>query len=123
MAFSDTEIHKITTYLGYPSHGADLQLVTAEIQLTSADGQTSVQALLTRLDALAILIHTDATDTAGIKGVDQGGVEFFEGKKLKELVAIAKKLVNQLSVITGIPVVRDYFSSCSGSKGGVWSFY
>lgn len=116
MALTATQKAGVRLYLGYsdgsrdtPS-GYNLEGVFAGL---SAEAETQVIAILALLATVdAKFTESAALSAAGLKSVDNGGVEWFGATSAQSsLSATGRRLVARLAIILGVPVVRDVFGS------------
>lgn len=120
MALTDDQKASVRYYLGWPdvNRMADLRLEGA-MGSVSTQAVTQIAALLASLATLdAALLGTSAISAAGLKSVDNGGVEWFSATSAQASVnAQGRRLVARLAAILQISIKVDVFGSSVPSSG------
>lgn len=120
MALTDDQKASVRYYLGWPdvNRMADLRLEGA-MGSVSTQAVTQIAALLASLATLdAALLGTSAISAAGLKSVDNGGVEWFSATSAQASVnAQGRRLVARLAAILQISIKVDVFGSSVASSG------
>lgn len=120
MALTDDQKASVRYYLGWPdvNRMADLRLEGA-MGSVSTQAVTQIAALLASLATLdAALLGTSAISAAGLKSVDNGGVEWFSATSAQASVnAQGRRLVARLAAILQISIKVDVFGSSVSSSG------
>jgi hypothetical protein len=122
MPLSTTEKASIRAYLGYGSVSLNpINVVDSYLASLTAEGVILVQGYLTQLNIVASLVVVDSADSAGIKSVDNGGVEFFQSGVISERKGLGRTLIKQISIVTQIPIEDDFFGTggCCGGAGSI----
>ena len=122
MAFTTLQRAQIRYYLGYSDvsqGGAPNRLERSMTDMT-ADAQTIVTGLLTQLLALdSTFTSSSVTAAAGLKSVDNGGVEWFGPTSVQvSLSATGRRLVIRLSTMFGVAIATDIYASSAGPVSG-----
>lgn len=119
MALDDAEKAKIRRWLGYPDPSVNVSdpqwAIEANMDEVSAAGETEIDSILTRLDAIwtqggSILAR------AGLKRVED--IEFYGGGDANEALGLAgNELADMLANLLGVAVLHYPFASrrmCGG---------
>lgn len=123
---TDEEKADIRFYLGYPDVYQQLnpRLESAlDVVGNKSYQMTKVRSILLKLKEVEEKMseYDSILETAGIKRVEE--IEFFNDKEAKNkestLKSEGRRLVNQLSIIFGVPAVNDVFGT-SGYQGDSW---
>jgi hypothetical protein len=129
MAFSDAEKAQVRLYLGYPDlyryKNVRLEGVISGNQLSS-EAEDLVRVALTNIATVEAKILSRGVGTAGVKRVDE--IEFFKSAVYKEMRDWGRMYVTRISIVTGVPVYSDVFSTQGYlgdqySAGGLGSKY
>jgi len=122
VALTTTQKAQIRLYLGFsdmsrstPTHW---QLESMMVALSS-EAETIVGALLTSLATIDTAFTTTASlSSAGLKSVDNGGVEWFGPTSAQaSLSAQGRRLVNRLALTMGVEPYADVFGSGAPASG------
>lgn len=116
---TDAQKAKVRLYLGFPDlyRYQNVRLESA-LDAISSEVETNVISILARIAAVETRLDGTLT-TAGLSSVGAGDPEFYEGAKLKEIRSEGRRLCGQLSMLFGVPLQGDAFST-NGYQGDGW---
>lgn len=127
MALTAVQQTQIRAYLGYPDlwryKDTRLEGVIGNTIL-GPEAEERVTLILRRLVVIDNRMFGDGVtagvilSASGIEQVDE--IKFFAGMAIKEVVSIGRKLINQLSIIFGVPLNADYYG-VNGYPGDTYS--
>lgn len=122
MALTTTQKAQIRLYLGFsdmsrstPTHWRLESMMLA----LSSEAEAAVGALLTSLATIDTAFTTTAAlSSAGLKSVDNGGVEWFSATSSQQSLATnGRRLVNRLALTMGVEPYADVFGSGRTTSG------
>lgn len=122
MAFTSAEATKIRHYLGYPQvyRQSNPRLESAIVVVGGdADAVTLVQGILVSVEAALAAINGKGLDSAGVKALDKGDVELYQGGAIRDPKEVGRTAVAQLSTTFGVPIANDVFGT-GGYSGDAW---
>ena len=121
-AFTSAEATSIRHYLGYPQvyRYQDPRLESAIVQVGGdVDAAALVRLLLTSIDGVFVKVGTSALAGAGVKSLDKGDVELYQGQQLEGMREVGRTFCGRLSSLFGVPILADVFGG-GGYTGDQW---
>lgn len=121
MALTTTQRAQIRFYLGYSdvSQGASPNRLEGAMDSITSEAETIVTAILSQLVSVdAQFTSSTALSSAGLKQVDNGGVEWFGASSAQSsLSATGRRLVARLSAMFGVTIAADVYGSSVATSG------